>query len=182
MPTCSVTKRSAKFMDAYHTWLSNQTYLNWTEPFFTAYHYKKADLPARYRVQVIAEEHLRGAIFFYDPSIGAENFGFFLELLKDRVQQQGYTLHSGNKLQVRHERYTEEIEKLVLTPPASDLPGTSLCNQLYGNVLLDYIKVNNRPGFIRFAVNSYQDAFFSKPLPFEELLEKTLQPHEQPRR
>jgi hypothetical protein len=150
-------------------------------PFFTAYHYKKADLPAQYRVQVIAEEHLRGAIFFYDPRIGADNFAFFLELLKDRVQQQGYTLHSGNKLQVRHERYTEEIEKLVLTPPASDLPGTSLCNQLYGNVLLDYIKVNKRPGFIRFAANSYQDAFFSKPLPFEELLEKTLQPHEQPR-
>lgn len=95
------------------------------------------------------------------------------------MQAQSYTLHSCDKLEVKHERYTEQVEKHLLTPPASDLPGTSLCNQLYGNVLLDYIKVNKRPGYIRFAVNAYNDSYFSKPLPFDELLEKVLQPGEE---
>lgn len=180
LPTCSAMKRSTRFMNAYEEWVNRQTYLNWTGPFFTAYHYKKSDLPSQFRVQLIAEENLRGVIFFYDPSIGAENFSFFLELLKDRIQRQGYKLHSGNELKINHERYTEQVEKLLLTPPASDLAGTSLINQLYGNVLLDFIKVNRHPGYIRFAANAYQDAYFSKPLPFEELLEKTLQPEELP--
>ncbi|WP_276495741.1 hypothetical protein [Pontibacter litorisediminis] len=169
-------------MEAYQKWLDSQVYLHWTAPFFMAYHYKNADLPAQYRVQLLCEEHLKGVIFFYDPSIGPDNFSFFFELVKDRVQQQGYSLHSRNTLQVRHERYTEQVEKLVLTPPASDLPGTSLCNQLYGNVLLDYIRINKKPGYIRFAANRYQDPIFSKPLPFEELLEKTLEPDEEARK
>ncbi|AKD04559.1 hypothetical protein PKOR_17490 [Pontibacter korlensis] len=171
-------KRSAKYVATYHKWVEAQTYLNWTAPFYTAYHYKKAGLPCKLRVQLIEVESLRGAVFFYDPSIGAHNFGFFFELLSDRVKQHGYTLHSENELQVRHERYTEQVKKLLFTPPASDVPGSSLCNQLYGNVLLDYVQVNNYPGYIRFATNSYQDTFFSKPLPFEELLEKILRPQE----
>ncbi|WP_147383247.1 hypothetical protein [Pontibacter oryzae] len=128
------------------------------------------------RVQLIKDENLSGAVFFYDPSIGAQNFGFLFDLLKDRVQNLGYTLHSCDKLEVRHERYTEQIEKHLLTPPASDLPGSSLCNQMYGNVLLDYVLINKQPGFIKFIANTYQDSYFSPPLTFDELLKKVLRP------
>ncbi|WP_345160070.1 hypothetical protein [Pontibacter saemangeumensis] len=172
-------KRSGRYEADYQAWLHDRVYLHWTGPFFKSYHYTKANLTGPLRVQLVQDAHVRGAVFFYDPSIGDSNFSFFFDLLKDRVQALGYTLHSCDKLKVRHERYTEEVEKHVLTPPASDLPGTSLCNQLYGNVLLDYIKVNSRPGYIRFIANAYNDAYFSKPLPFDELLDKVLQPHEE---
>lgn len=180
LPTCSTLKRTLKFKATYQGWVDAQVYLNWTGPFYKAYHYHKAKLPSTFRVQLVEGDHLKGTIMFYDPSIGAENFIFFFELLKDRVQELGYTLHSANRLEIRHERYTEQVEKHLLTPPASDIPGTSLCNQMYGNVLLDYVKVNKHPGYIRFAVNSYNDAYFSDPLPFEELLEKVMRPAEEP--
>lgn len=176
--TCTRLERSQKHMAAYTTWVKEQVYLNWTGPFFKAYHYKKTDLPSQFRVQLMQDAYTRGVIFFYDPGIGAGNFTYFFDLLKDRVLEQGYTLHSCDKLEVRHERYTEQVEKHVLTPPASDITGTSLCNQLYGNILLDYIKVNGQPGYIRFVTNVYNDPYFSKPLPFDELLEKILQPQE----
>lgn len=178
-PTCTRLERSGKHMAAYAAWVKTQVYLNWTLPFFKAYHYQKAGLPSPFRVQVVQDEHIRGAVFYYAPGIGENNFLYLFDLLKDRVQTLGYTLHSCDKLEVRHERYHEQVEKYVLTPPASDLSGTSLCNQLYGNVLLDYIKVNNHPGYIRFATNVYIDPYFSKPLPFDELLEKVLQPDEE---
>ncbi|GAB3539057.1 hypothetical protein GCM10027443_35170 [Pontibacter brevis] len=177
-PTCTRLERSGRYLAAYKTWVEEQVYLNWTGLFFKAYHYKKANLPSQYRVQVTQDEHVRGCIFFYDPRIGACNFTYFFDLLKDRVQGQGYTLHSCDKLEVRHECYLEQVEKHVLTPPASDLTGTSLCNQQYGNILLDYVKVNHQPGYIRFVANVYNDPYFSKPLPFDELLEKVLQPEE----
>lgn len=176
--TCTKLERSRQYQAAYAAWVKEQVYLNWTTPFFKAYHYKKADLPSRFRVQVTQDEHVRGAVFFYDPGIGSCNFSYFFDLLKDRVQLQGYTLHSCDKLEVRHDRYTEQVEKHVLTPPASDVSGTSLCNQLYGNILLDYIKVNNQPGYIRLVANVYNDPYFSKPLSFDKLLQKVLQPDE----
>ncbi|ARS35249.1 hypothetical protein CA264_07245 [Pontibacter actiniarum] len=181
MPTCTKLERSAKFKAAYQAWVQAQVYLNWTGPFHKAYHFQKAGISGGLRVQLVQEEHMKGAVFFYDPSIGPANFSFLYDLLKDRLQQHGYTLRSCDKLEVRHERYTEQVEKCLLTPPASDLPGTSLCNQLYGNILLDYIKVNKHPGFIRFIANTYNDSYFSTPLPFEELLEKVLQPQEKQR-
>lgn len=178
-PTCTRLERSRKQLANYTIWVREQVYLNWTGPFFKAYHYKKANITSQYRVQITQDEHIRGAVFFYDPGMGPQNFTFFFDLLKDRVLLLGYSLHSCDKLEVRHERYLEQVEKQVLTPPASDLAGTSLCNQLYGNILLDFIKVNNKPGYIRLQTNVYNDPYFSKPLSFDELLEKVLQPHEE---
>lgn len=180
-PTCSELKRSSRFMHAYQAWVNAQVYLNWTIPFYKAYHFQKAHVKGSYRVQLIEEENRHGAVFFYDPAIGARNFLYLFDLLKDRVLQLGYTLHSSDRHEVRHERYTEQIEKHFLTPPASDLPGTDICNQLYGNILLDYVQVNHRPGYIRLVANSYADAYFSDPLGFTELLEKMLQPTERER-
>ncbi|WP_242928314.1 hypothetical protein [Pontibacter vulgaris] len=180
-PTCCQLKRSDKYKSGFREWQQAQVYLNWTHHFFKSYHYVKASLTHQYRVQIISEESHRGAILFYDPKIGADNFSFLFDLLKERVQQQSYRLHSADQHLVRHKRYTELSERYLLTPPASDVPGTALCNQLYGNVQLDYIKVNNHPGYIRFTTNPYTDSYFSKPLPFDHLLEKVLQPQEQRR-
>ncbi len=176
--SCNHLERTQKYKTDFELWLQAQVYLNWTGPFFKSYHYLKASLPSQYRVHILKEEGHQGIIFYYDRAIGPDNFSFFFDLLKQRVQQQSYTLHSANKHKIRHERYTEISERYLLTPPASDLPGTDLCNQLYGNVQLDYIKINKRPGYIRFAANPYSDPYFSKPLPFDELLEKVLRPNE----
>ena len=177
--TCTRLKRSGRHVASYKAWVEAQRYLGWTHLFFKSYHYTKASLTGQLRVHVVRDMNVHGAVFFYDPSIGEEEFSFLYDLLKDRALALGYTLHSCDTLKIRHERYTEQVEKHLLTPPASDLPGTSLCNQLYGNILLDYISVNKRPGYIRFVANAYNDSFFSQPLPFDELLEKVLQPNEE---
>lgn len=175
MIRCSARKHSAKFDASYRSWLHHQTYLSWTGPFFTSYHYEMAGLPTPYQVELHCTDNLKGVVFFYDERIGPNNFSFLFELLKDRVLQQGYTLRSGNKLECKE----QHIEKLLLVPLPEDVPGTKLCNQRYGNVLLDYMRLKNKPGYIRLMANTYQDPHFSRPLLFEELLEKVLRPGEE---
>ncbi|MEJ8802023.1 hypothetical protein [Pontibacter sp. H249] len=176
---CSKIKRSEKYLAAYKNWVKAKVYLNWTGPFFRAYHFQKCSIRSHtLRVQLIEETNIKGGIFFYDPSIGPKNFQFLFDYLKECVQQVGYKLHSTNKQQIRHKLYKEQIERYILTPPATDIPDTNLCNQLYGNIQLDLVLVNKLPGYIRIVANTYTDPYFSKPLPFTELLEKTLQPNE----
>lgn len=179
LPSCRKLQRSSAQITAFKEWVQGQVYLNWTGPFFKAYHYQKAHLPSPLRVQLVAEEHRQGIIMFYSPSIGYTNFKFLFDFLKERVLTQGYTLRSSDVQNVRHARYFEEIERHFLIPPASDVPGTELCNQLYGNINIELVQINKRPGYIRFTANSYADLYFSKPLPFSDLLEQVLQPHEQ---
>ncbi|WP_299821438.1 hypothetical protein [uncultured Pontibacter sp.] len=179
---CISLHRSQKFLAAYQDWLAAQVYLNWTGPFFKAYHYQKCSISATpCRVQLVEEPNLQGAILFYDASIGAQNFAFLFELLKERTQQLGYKLHSSDTRLVQHERYTEQVEHHVLNPPPADVPGTTVCNQLYGSIHLDFVSVNKHPGYIRFVANTYTNAFFSKPLPFMQLLEDVLQPQQEQR-
>ncbi|MBF9254685.1 hypothetical protein I2I11_15375 [Pontibacter sp. 172403-2] len=125
-------------------------------------------------------ENRKGFIFFHDPAISSENFSFLFDFLKDRVLAQGYCLHSMDELEKRHARYTEQVNKYILLPPAAELPGSGLCNQLYGNITLDYIKINRNPGYIRLLADSYADPYFSRPLAFTDLLDKVLQPDELP--
>jgi hypothetical protein len=177
-PTCKSLKRSQGFKTSFYAWQKAQTHLPWTSSFFKAYHYKKAHLPSPLQVELIDETNRQGVKLFFDTSIGADNFIFLFELLKERATGLGYVLHNSNKLEACHGFSSEQMEKYLFTPPATDLPGTGLCNQLYGNILLDYVQVNKQPGYIRLVTNTYPDTCFSAPLPFTELLELLLQPGE----
>lgn len=177
--SCCNLHRSESFWSAYKKWVASNAYLGLTKLFFDAYHYQKCRLkPSPFRVQLIEESNVQGAILFYDPNINTQDFSFLFELIKERVQQIGYKQHSSDVRKVSHVRYKEQIERHVLIPPASDVPGTDLCNQLYGIIHIDSVFVNKLPGYIRFVANTYTDAYFSKPLPFMELLKAVLQPEE----
>lgn len=178
LPTCRKLKRSAAYRAAHGKWVTAQVYLHWTGPLHKAYHYRMAGMSHVCRVQLIEEENRKGFIFFHDPAISSQNFSFLFDFLKDRVLEQDYCLHSMDALETRHARYTEQVEKYFLMPPASDVPGCNLCNQLYGNITLDYIKINKHPGYIRLTANTYADPYFSSPLPFTDLLDKLLRPDE----
>ncbi|WP_347159120.1 hypothetical protein [Pontibacter chitinilyticus] len=181
LPTCRKLTRSASYQAAYQKWLESQSYLPWTTAFHKAYHYQKANLTSHLRVQLITGDNRQGAVFFYDPAISPEAFSFLFDYLKDRVLEQNYILHNMDQHDVRHERYTKQTEKYFLLPPASDVPGSDLCNQLYGNITLDYTRVNRHPGYIRLLTNAYADPYFSTPLLFTDLLDKILLPDGQPR-
>ena len=177
--TCHNLRRSEHYLTDFAKWVSGKVYLNWTHPFFKAYHYQKTDISdATFRVQLINESNIQGAVFFYNPAIGPQNFSFLFELIRKRIEELGYCLHSSDSRKVCHKRYKEQLERYVLTPPPALDPDTELCNQLYGNIHIDCVYVNKLPGYIRFVANSYTDPYFSKPLPFSELLEQVLRPQE----
>lgn len=178
--SCHTLKRSEKYLTAFNAWVAGKVYLNWTQPFFKAYHYQKSGISnAAYRVQLVDESNLKGAVLYYHTDIGPKNFCFLFELIRHRVQEAGYLLHSSDTRKVSHQRYKEQVERYVLTPPPATTPDTDLCDQLYGNIHIDCVYVNKLPGYIRFVTNTYADPYFSKALPFADLLEMVLQPNEQ---
>lgn len=156
-------------------WLEQQVYLNWAGPYFKAYHYSKAGITGQqFRVQLLEEAGRHGAVLLYDPSIGPGNFRHFFDLLRDRVQALGYNVSASDHRTLHHERYSETVEKHFLKPLPNDCTATGLCNQRYGNVMLDLVRVNGQPGFIRFVSNPYQDTFFTPPHSFDELMAAVL--------
>lgn len=164
--------RTAAEQRAHAQWIAQQVYLNWAGPYFKAYHFCKAHITngQGLRVQLLEEAGRRGAVFFYDPSIGPGNFRHFFDFLRDRVQALGYNLSTSDKRTHHQPRYTETIYKHFLKPEPKDCTETGRCNQRFGTVTVDLVTINKQPGFIRFFSNPYQDAIFTPAHTFDELM------------
>jgi len=164
-------QRTATEQRAHARWVEQQVYLNWAGPYFKAYHFSKAGIQGQgLRVQLLEESGRRGVVMFYDPSIGPGNFRHFFDLLRDRVVELGYNVSTSDHRTLYHERYTETIEKHFLKPHPRDCTNTGRCNQRYGTITVDLVRVNGQPGFIRFVSNPYQDAIFTPAHSFDELM------------
>ncbi|GAB3223979.1 hypothetical protein GCM10027346_03620 [Hymenobacter seoulensis] len=165
-------QRSAAEEQVRQQWLAQQVYLNWMGPYFKAYHYQKAGLPgARFRVQLLRDPRRQGAVFLYDPSIGPGNFRHLFDFIRDRVLALGYHLGASDQRTVQHDEYSETTLKHFLKPQPKDCTSTGRCNQAYGNITIDLVKINDQPGFIRVFSNPFDDSIFTPAHTFDELME-----------
>jgi hypothetical protein len=157
---------------AYQQWVEKKTYLNWAPCIFKSYHFQKCKVKGPFRLQIIQSANKKGVVLFFSPEIGKDDFRHLFQFIKDQSLQVGYLHYLSDQRVITHDRYTETIDKHYLKPPPTDLPGSALCNQLYGNIMIDLVSINGQPGFIRFNVNTYRDPLFSQPLPFDDLMDK----------
>jgi hypothetical protein len=169
-PQCYTLQRSDRFQARYKAWLKSAAHTELLANFYKAYHYKKAGVQCSSRVQLIEEHNRNGVILFYTPGIEPATFSYLFDFLKDQALLQGYQLHSADRRKIKHDRYTQHTETYSLTPRPLNVPDKEICNQLYGNILIDYTRINSHPGYIRFITDSITDNYFSAPLPFSELL------------
>lgn len=172
---CTRIKRSEGYLKRYRVWVQQPEIHQLLNGYFKAYHYQKAGIKCNYRVQLLQEPYRQGAILFYTPAIKQAHFYFLFDYLKQRVETLGYHLRSSDSRTFRHERYKQTTETYYLVPQPQSVPGTTLCNQLYGNLIIDLTSINRHPGYIRIITNTLADPHFSTPLPFLELFSELLQ-------
>ena len=170
-PCC---KRQVAFSEAelaaYQHWREQKVYLNWTPDFFKAYHYDKAGIRPDYKLKRLQQLGHQGVVFCFDARIGNPHFRFLYEFLKDQALTLGYQLRTADVRTNKKESFTESIYKYYLTPLPASINNSSLCNQLYGNISIDLIQLNQQPTFIRIIANAYLSCAFSDAIPFDELM------------
>ncbi|NEM97828.1 hypothetical protein [Pontibacter burrus] len=171
---CRELKRSEQYQTRYREWLEQEYFAVFLTASYQAYHYSKAGLKESDRITLIKEENREG-IILNEPTINSVHFSYLLDYLKDRTEMLGYCLRSAHSLSQNHGDLKQITETYYLTPKPQDVPGTGHCNQLYGNIILDFIRINGTPGYIRIMRNSIADPHFSAPLPFPELLKALFQ-------
>lgn len=135
----------------------------------------KAGMPPQYKVERINQLGKQGVVLFFDARIGHRNFQFLHEYLKDQGLALGYRLHTADIRTKQKEHFTEIILKYYLMPPPATEAGSGLCNQLYGTISIDLIRLNLQPTFIRIVANSFLSCAFSPALSFDELLNHLLE-------
>lgn len=135
------------------------------------YHFKKANINAKPEVHTLNSPYANGFAVSYDPPFNPETFSKLFFAFGRRMLALGYR-------QVSLDRKIEEIndkvkttEKQYFKPPLKAEDFTSKIDQLYGNVSVEKVTIDNEPSFIKVLVTVYSDHLYQKAKPFDEFID-----------
>jgi hypothetical protein len=171
-------ERNEAYRQRYFRWLNEGLHQALTFEIWEAWQRKKQKELADFVIHLLQHNGANGFAISYHPRMGENEFQYFFDWLKDRTLQLGYKHYTSDRRIFDRETYVETIEKHYLKPPISlEMEGAKLkklCDQQYGNILVEYVLVDGQPSFIRFMANYYEDHLYTKVLHFDDLVNQVL--------
>lgn len=135
------------------------------------YHLKRTQILELPEVHVFSSPYANGFALSYDPPLDAKSFLNLFLAFSRRILALGYR-------QVSLDRKFEEIndqvkltEKFYFKPPLKPLEEGSLISQLFGNISLEKISVNNQPSYIKLLATVYSDRLYQNAGSFDDLMD-----------
>ncbi len=164
-------KRNTSYLQDYQDWIANKSIQKLIEPIQKAYHFKKININSATQVHLLRSGGANGFAITYDPVFGKEAFQFLLDYWKDKIKTLNYQLQIAERRITEKKDYVETKEKYYLKPSIRlEAMQNKLCNQLYGNILLEYVQIDERPSYLKVLVTYYVDALFSEVLDYDDLV------------
>jgi hypothetical protein len=166
-----VLKRREKFALAYDEWIQDGSASQMLHEVAHAYYLKKTNISSELNIHLLNTAYANGFAITFNPAYRSLDFEFLFDYLKGEVMGLGYSLANSDRQVKEKDDYIETVDKHYLKPSFQLVPG-ELCNQKYGNVLLEYVKINDEPSYLKVQVSIYSDRLYTKALSFDDFLTK----------
>jgi hypothetical protein len=145
---------------------------------FRNYHYKRAQINEQPELHVFSSDYANGFAVSYDPPLNPHSFSLLFLALSRQILGLGYE-------QVSLDRKLEEVndqvkttEKFYFKPPLQLPKAGELISQLYGNIALEKITIDNQPSYLKLLATVYSDRLYHNAQPFDELMDRLFdRPH-----
>ncbi|WP_425636032.1 hypothetical protein ACPUEN_11595 [Algoriphagus yeomjeoni] len=136
-----------------------------------SYYFKTIQIEERPQTHILDSKYARGFAITYDDPLDEQTFSLLFLAFAQRVLALGYR-------QVSFDRKMEEVndqvkvtEKFYFKPPLKILAKNELISQLYGNISIEKINVNNQPNYLKVLATFYSDRLYLDPEPFDQFLD-----------
>ena len=168
-----VLKRPERDQRAYQEWRNQPQCQELVREVAQAYYYKKTNIRSALDVHLLDTAYANGFAVSYAPHREAKEFQYLSDYFKDQVLTMGYRVVNADRRIKDKTTYVETIEKYYLKPPLHQ--GTiaqGSISQLYGNVAVEYVLINDRPSYVKVQASIYSDRLYQDALHFDEFAEK----------
>lgn len=139
------------------------------------YHFKRTQINETPQVHVFSSPYANGFAVTFEPPFDQKSFSRLYLAFSRRILDLGYQ-------QVSLDRKFEEIndqvkltEKFYFKPPLQLPEQGTLISQLYGNISLEKITVDNKPSYIKLLAAIYSDRLYQDAWPFDQLMDRLFQ-------
>ncbi|MFT4834933.1 MAG: hypothetical protein ACI83W_001956 [Marinoscillum sp.] len=163
-----ILKRPEEYQSQYQHWVQSDKPMAFLERVANSYQLKQNDQIGDPDVHLFSSSQSNGFAISYNDGLNQQEFQFFFDWLAERVAAMGYKkANSDCTVSIKNDRL-EKLEKHYMKPIQSgDGPPF---DQFFGNILIEYILIDDRPSYLKFVANTYSDRSYKEAINFDELV------------
>lgn len=164
-------QRSEKQQTSYQKWLSEEQQTQLLQPIQRAIAFKTQGIEEDIKVHLFNSQYANGFAVTYTEIFDRVAFLFLFEYFKDKVLTLGYDLNLKQRTLTDFKDYIESKEKYYLKPRKISRKFEYPLPQLYGNILIECILIDDKPSYIKILSTIYQDSMFEAPHEYQEFFD-----------
>ena len=163
-----VIVRNEKYLQGYEQWKLNGRATKMISDYSRSYHFKKSGIQSEPNVHVFASSASNGFALTYSPDFDKQEFQFLFDYLAEISKTLGYRQVNSDVTITEKNDTIETREKHYLKPPICT--ADQLSKQLFGNILVEYIMIDDQPSYIKLLANIYFDRQYEPAEDHRELI------------
>ena len=172
-------KRSESFKNAYFKWLNEGKYRWLLQKIYQGYEAKKQNKTDDLQIHLLQSTGANGFAVSYSLLMEDKDLQFLLDYFRERVLTMGYKSYTSELRIFDRKEYVEAIEKHYLKPITEKVmpenahyhpSNKEIYDQKYGNIIIEYITIDDKPSFLRLMRHYYSDFLYTPARPFDELV------------
>jgi hypothetical protein len=152
-------------------WVLSDEGKKWIDLIQKNYYFKKSGINHAPEVHILNSPYANGFAVSYEEPFDQKSFNGLFFAFGQRVLDLGYQ-------QVSLDRKIEEInqnvrttEKQYFKPPIANIEPLEKIDQLYGNISIEKVIIDDKPSFLKILVTVYSDHLYQKAKPFDEFID-----------
>ena len=166
-----VLERSKNDKASYLKWLQENKHKELSQIYSLSHFLKKRGINCSANVHIFNSRSANAFSISCCKYIDAKSFQHYFDYLKNTVLEQGYQLMHSEREIIDRVHYVETIDRHYLRFPELLIPG-SKCDQLYGNIQIEHITIDDRPSYIKLMATYQMDSRYTEPISFDLLTRK----------
>ncbi|WP_158859658.1 hypothetical protein [Lunatibacter salilacus] len=157
-------------------WMESEEGMRALAKVYTNLHLKKAGINDKPTLHVLASPYANGFAVTYELPFTAEIFQQLFFSFGQRMLALGYQRVSLDRKMEEMQDSVKITEKLYFKPPLSAATIGRKIDQLFGNVTIEKVSLDDKPSFVKVLVTVYADHLYLPAKPFDDFVERLFNP------
>lgn len=154
------------------SWLTSEEGESLIQLVFKNYHFKKSGINVHPEIHILNSPYANGFAISYESPFNEKTFSQLFFAFGRRMLDLGYQRVSLDRKIEEIQENVRTTEKQYFKPPLNTADLTQKIDQLFGNVSIEKVSVNDKPSFLKILVTVYSDHLYRPAQPFDVFVEE----------
>jgi hypothetical protein len=139
------------------------------------YHFKKSGITGSPEVHILNSPYANGFAVSFETPLDEKTFSHLFFAFGRRMLDLGYNRVSLDRKMEEIQENVRTTEKQYFKPPLSSTDFSQKIDQMFGNVSIEKVNINDKPSFLKVLVTVYSDHLYQNAKPFDQFIDDLFQ-------